>query len=353
MKRESSRTIVTSTPGGSVRSILASAPRTPSMTATVFSPIARRMSIITAGASPSHTALVGRSDVSSARPMSAMRMGVPSLVATTMLLKSVRRVHAAEGAQQQLALALLDGAAGNLDVLRDDGLAHLVHRQAVRVELLDVDDDVNFAGASARQAHFADAVDRLDAAGDLLVGQLGQRSQAHRLGRDDERHDRIGVGIDLRDDGRKQRRRNGPEGAGHFFANVVDRLVQIALEDEAHDDARLALGDARLNLVDARHAADRLFHRLDDRRRHLVGAGARQRQGDADRRRIGPREQVHAQPLERERAEHHERHHQHRRRDGPADAEFRQHENLPNWSRRRARRRSTSRRQTRRRARRV
>ena len=34
-------------------------------------------------------------------------------------------VDAAERAQQQLALALLDRAAGNLDVLGDDRVAHL------------------------------------------------------------------------------------------------------------------------------------------------------------------------------------------------------------------------------------
>jgi hypothetical protein len=41
---------------------------------------------------------------------------------------------------------------------------------------------VDLSRASACQAHFADAVDRLDAAGNLLVGQLGERSKAHRLG---------------------------------------------------------------------------------------------------------------------------------------------------------------------------
>jgi hypothetical protein len=40
--------------------------RTPSITATVFSPIARRMSSCTAGLSPYHTDEVGRSEPSSA-----------------------------------------------------------------------------------------------------------------------------------------------------------------------------------------------------------------------------------------------------------------------------------------------
>ena len=88
MNRESSRMTVTFTAAGRERSMVASRARTPSMTATVFSPIARRTSSITAGVSPSHTAVVGRSKVSSARPMSATRIGVPFLVATTMPLKS-------------------------------------------------------------------------------------------------------------------------------------------------------------------------------------------------------------------------------------------------------------------------
>ena len=129
--------------------MVASFARTPSMTATVFSPIARRMSSITAGVSPSQTALVGRWNVSSAWPMSETRIGVPFRVATTMSLKSVGGVDAAERAQQQLPLALLDRPARDLDVLGDDGVAHLGHRQAVRIELLDVGDDVDFAAAAA------------------------------------------------------------------------------------------------------------------------------------------------------------------------------------------------------------
>ena len=81
-------------------------------------------------------------------------------------------------------------------------------------------------------------------------------------------------------------------------------------------------GDARLDLVDPRDAADRLLHRLDDRGRHLVRARAGQRQGDADGRRIGLREQVDAEAAEREDAEHHQRHHEHRGEDRAADAEI-------------------------------
>src|SRR5207237_2605513 len=58
-------------------------------------------------------------------------------------------VDAPERPQQQLAVALLDGAAGDLDVLGDDGVFDLRDRQAVRIQFLDVDDDVDLAGAAA------------------------------------------------------------------------------------------------------------------------------------------------------------------------------------------------------------
>src|ERR1051326_6787017 len=61
MNLESSRTSCSLTVGGTARRIDSSFARTPSTTATVFSPIARRMSSCTAGLSPSHTDEVGRS----------------------------------------------------------------------------------------------------------------------------------------------------------------------------------------------------------------------------------------------------------------------------------------------------
>ena len=88
MNFESSRMTVIFTDDGSDRSTFWRAARTPSITATVFSPIARRMSSMTAGVSPSQTADVGRSKLSSAWPISEIRIGVPPLVATTRLLKS-------------------------------------------------------------------------------------------------------------------------------------------------------------------------------------------------------------------------------------------------------------------------
>ena len=325
MNRESSRITVILTADGSERSTCASLARTPSITATVFSPIARRMSSMTAGVVPSQTA--GRRPLEAvfrvADVRDANRRAVPRRHDDVVEVRG--GIDPAERAQQQLALALLDRAARDLDVLGDESVAHLAHRQLVRVQLLDVDDDVDLARAAAGEADLADAVDRLDDARDLLVGDLGERAQAHRVRRDDQRHHRVGVRIDLGDDRRQQLRRHAADGARHLLAHVVGGVVEVPLEDEADGDLAAAFGNARLDLVDPGHAADRLFHRLDDRRRHLVGARAGQEQRDAHRRRVRLREEVDAEAAEGERAQHDERHDQHRREHRTADAEFREH----------------------------
>src|SRR5262249_44025950 len=98
------------------------------------------------------------------------------------VVELVGRIDASEGSQQQLRLALFDRAAWYLDVLTDDGVANLLDGEAIRVQFLDVHDDVNLARAAATEVHLADAVDRLNCALHLLVGNLGQCSQAHRIG---------------------------------------------------------------------------------------------------------------------------------------------------------------------------
>jgi hypothetical protein len=86
---------------------------------------------------------------------------------------------------------LLDGTARDLDVLGNHGVADLLNRQAVRVQLLDVNDDVDFTRPSTANLHLTDAIHRLDRPLHLLVGDLGQGPKAHRVGRNQDGHHRI------------------------------------------------------------------------------------------------------------------------------------------------------------------
>ena len=204
------------------------------MTATVFSPIARRTSSIPRacrranGARRALGRVFGVADVRD-------RIGVPFLVATTMALKSwPRRRGRGCGAAAGPCPAppcRQESRRSPRRWRRGPGRS-----KPVRAQLLDVDDDVDLAGAAAAEADLADAVDGLDDARDLLVGELGQRPQAHRVGRDDQRHHRVGVGVDLGDDRRQQLRRRALDRAGHLLADVVGGVVEVALEHEADGD---------------------------------------------------------------------------------------------------------------------
>ena len=176
MNRESSRITVIFTVAGSDRSTAASRSRTPSITDTVFSPIARRTSSITAGVFPSHTAEVGRSKLSSACPMSEMRIGVPSLVATTMSLKfavaSTRPSVRSSSCPCPARRCRRESRRSRRRWRRAPGSSTARRSSASRCR--------RRCGPRARgrrQADLADAVDGLDGAGDLLVGELGERPQ--------------------------------------------------------------------------------------------------------------------------------------------------------------------------------
>ena len=156
---------------------------------------------------------------------------------------------------------------------------------------------------------------------DLLVGDLRQRPERQRAGQR-EADDRVRVRIDLRDDRRLHLRRQLLERLGDLLPHVLCRVVDVPLQDEPERDPAVALADERLHLVDARDAAERLLGGLDDRAVQFLGAGARQVEKDDDGRGIRFGEEIDAEIAEGEHARHDEQHHEHRREDGPPDAEI-------------------------------
>ena len=67
--------------------------------------------------------------------------GAPPGLATTIWPNSLTRSNR-RGAQHHLGISLVDAAAGDLDVVGSDGVAHLSGGEALRGELLHVDLDV-------------------------------------------------------------------------------------------------------------------------------------------------------------------------------------------------------------------
>src|SRR5262249_49648738 len=94
------------------------------------------------------------------------------------VIKILRPRHAAERAQHQLALALIDAAARHLYVLRDQGLLDLRDGQVIRLKLLGIHPDVDLALAVAYKTHLADAADGLYLLFYFLVRDLGDLAGA-------------------------------------------------------------------------------------------------------------------------------------------------------------------------------
>jgi hypothetical protein len=230
------------------------------------------------------------------------------------------RFEPAQRAQRQLGVPLLDVAARHLDVLGHDRVAHAVHGEAVRVQLLDVEDHLDLARLAARDGDLADAVHGFDRAPDLLVGDLGQRAQGQRS-RQREADDGIRVRVHLGNDRRLDFRRQILDRLRHLLAHVLRRVVDVPLEDELERDPAVPLADHRRHLVDAGNAAQRLFGRLDDGAVQFLGAGAGQVEVDHDGRRVRLRQQIDAEIAEREHTRDHEQHHQHGGEDRASYAE--------------------------------
>ena len=115
---------------------------------------------------------------SSAYPISDTRSGTPFTVATMMSLNCSVASMRPSVRRPTSHLPCSSVPPGISTFSFRIAFTHLVDRQPVRIQLLDVDDDVNFAGAVAADGDGADAVDRFERALHLLVGDLGERAQA-------------------------------------------------------------------------------------------------------------------------------------------------------------------------------
>ena len=87
---------------------------------------------------------------------------------------------APEGAQAQFLRAGNHAAAGRFDIFACEGVAHIKHREVVRGQFLRVEQNANLALLPAVELDAADAVDRLDRAAHLLVGNFRQFAAAER-----------------------------------------------------------------------------------------------------------------------------------------------------------------------------
>ena len=186
-----------------------------------------------------------------------------------------------------------NGPAGNFHILVLNRAFQLIDGDAVSVELLRIAKNANLPDTPAGQVDFTDAVDRFQCPLDLLVRDFRGFAQIGAAG-DQQRKNRIGVGIIFGNRGRENRGRQKPDGRRHFLSNVLRGALGIALQNEFASDPGFALISLRREFVKTADRAYRLFQRKDDLGAHLFRRRAGKVHGDRYGGRIGFREEVYA-----------------------------------------------------------
>jgi hypothetical protein len=167
-------------------------------------------------------------------------------------------LHAALHAKREGAVALVDGAAGDLHVLRHERALHVHDGEPEGLQARGVEHDVHLTAPTAEDGDAADARERLDLPTDPPVGVLGhftgRPGGAHRR---EQHRGRVGVGaLDarllnaLREEGQR---------TVDAVAHLLGRLGGVLVEVEAHDHHAEALVRDRAQLVDARDGVDGLL----------------------------------------------------------------------------------------------
>ncbi len=234
-----------------------------------------------------------------------------------------RLLDAAERTERELAVALVDAPAGDLDVLRRQRQPDLLDVVVVGGEFLRIQQHLDLALALADEADLADAVDRLDVLLDLVIDYLGHLAQVPLRTDDDVEHGR-GVGGELLHHGRARVARQLAEHRADLVADLLRGDLGVFFENESDGDDGDAFGGGRVQFVDAGDGVDRLFERLGHLRLDFLGRGARQHGGDGDEGELDLGEEVDAELPVGIQPDHHQRQDEHGGEDGPANADFSQ-----------------------------
>ncbi len=231
------------------------------------------------------------------------------------------RLDAAQRPEHELARPLLHDAAGNFEVLPQDGLPHVLDRQVVRGEVIGVDDDVDRPRAAAGEEDGTDAGDRLQDLLDAVLGDLGHFAHVAPP-RDADGDDRAGVEVEGVDKRRLHPLRELVDDGGDLVTHFLRGDVAVLFEHEHGDDGRRAFADDRAGLVDARDRVDRLLDGAGDGCFQLFGAGPRQRGRHRNDRDVGLRKEIHPQEHIRDDPQHDGHRDEHPREDRPTNANF-------------------------------
>ncbi len=202
----------------------------------------------------------------------------------------VERAELVHGAHEIALRAVLDAAAGDVDVLVGQALDDVGDAQPELLQALLIDVDIDLVLETAADFHRSDAGRRFETFLEFVVGEPTQLFQfgfadlalAFALRRSErEAHDRVGGRIEAQQDRllRFERQLQDVE----LVANVEVRLVHVGAPGELENHVGLPGARHRVDLAQVLDHADRFLDRLRDqvfdleRRRTFVFGADRQR----------------------------------------------------------------------------
>ncbi len=230
----------------------------------------------------------------------------------------VRRL--ADDPHVELAAAAVEGAPGDVDVLLLDRRHHVGHGDAGGDELVGVDPDADVAVEVPHRRDLPDAGDGLEHVLDLVARDVREELARERP-RQADRHDRLVVGVALRDHGRHGARRHRSLDLRDLRLGVLQGEVDVAREIEGRGHPGGALRGRRRQRDDARHLRHRIFDRVDDPGLDVLRGSAGPRNGHRDRRVVDVRILADADPRDGDDAEQDRPGHDHPRKHRLAQAD--------------------------------
>ena len=237
------------------------------------------------------------------------------------IVEGVGRAQPADRPHRQVAVALLQPSAGQLEILRPQRRRDVGGREPVGIQAVGIDLDLDLTSSRAEEQHFADAVDRLEPLLHVLLEERRQFHDRHRR-RYRKHDDRHGIRVLLLDDGRIRGFRQISNDRVDLGPDFLCRDVGVLREVEGDGDARAAFRGRRAKLVDAGDGVDGSFDPVSELGLDVLRRRARVRRRDRHDRRLDTRVAIDAEREERHAADDGNGRDEHRGKDRPVNADF-------------------------------
>jgi hypothetical protein len=245
------------------------------------------------------------------------------------------RLELVQRSHQETLRALLEAAAGEVDVLGANAPRHGVDRQAELRELLLVDEDLDFVLVATAHLDRRRALDRLQVGLEAVVGKAAQSLEAfearalRRVGRVQERESHHGLARRVE---AQQQRPLGLERQLQqvkLLAHVDAGEVHVGAPQELQGHVGLAGTRHRAHLAHVADDADGFLDGSRHERLELERRGPRQFGADRERRVGEVGQEVEVQPRQRHEPEQRDRHGAHDHGHAPADRKIDQLHGFP------------------------